>query len=67
MARPVNKAFAREVELFRRHGGSLRMSDIAAVQSGLWFIAYPVIGQLAFLAFVIAGVAAMTIPQRAAR
>jgi NADH-quinone oxidoreductase subunit H len=38
--------------------GSLRMSDIAAAQSGLWFIAYPVIGQLAFLAFVIAGVAA---------
>ena len=38
--------------------GSLRMSDIAAAQSGLWFIAYPVIGQLAFLAFIIAGVAA---------
>ena len=38
--------------------GSLRMSDIAAAQAGLWFIAYPVIGQLAFLAFVIAGVAA---------
>jgi NADH-quinone oxidoreductase subunit H len=38
--------------------GSLRMSDIAAAQSGLWFIAYPVVGQLAFLAFIIAGVAA---------
>jgi NADH-quinone oxidoreductase subunit H len=38
--------------------GSLRMSDIAAAQSGLWFIAYPVIGQFAFLAFIIAGVAA---------
>jgi NADH-quinone oxidoreductase subunit H len=38
--------------------GSLRMYDIAAAQSGLWFIAYPVIGQLAFLAFIIAGVAA---------
>src|SRR6476646_10317861 len=38
--------------------GSLRMSDIAAAQHGLWFIAYPVIGQLAFLAFVITAVAA---------
>ena len=38
--------------------GSLRMSDIAAAQAGLWFIAYPVVGQLAFLAFIIAGVAA---------
>jgi NADH-quinone oxidoreductase subunit H len=38
--------------------GSLRMSDIAAAQSGLWFIAYPGIGQLAFIAFIIAGVAA---------
>jgi NADH-quinone oxidoreductase subunit H len=38
--------------------GSLRLSDIAAAQAGLWFIAYPVVGQLAFLAFIIAGVAA---------
>ena len=38
--------------------GSLRMSDIAAAQSGLWFIAYPVLGQLAFFAFIITGVAA---------
>lgn len=27
MARPVTEAFAREVELFRRHGGTLRMSE----------------------------------------
>ena len=38
--------------------GSLRLSDIAAAQSGLWFIAYPVIGQVAFLFFVITAVAA---------
>jgi NADH-quinone oxidoreductase subunit H len=38
--------------------GSMRMSDIAAAQSGLWFVAYPVFGQLAFLAFVVAAVAA---------
>jgi NADH-quinone oxidoreductase subunit H len=38
--------------------GSMRMSDIAAAQSGLWFIAYPVFGQLAFLAFIVAAVAA---------
>ncbi|HYT65584.1 MAG TPA: NADH-quinone oxidoreductase subunit NuoH [Vicinamibacterales bacterium] len=38
--------------------GSLRMSDIAVAQSGLWFIAYPVIGQLAFLFFIITAVAA---------
>ena len=38
--------------------GSLRLSEIAAAQSGLWFIAYPVIGQLAFLFFVITAVAA---------
>jgi NADH-quinone oxidoreductase subunit H len=38
--------------------GSLKMSEIAAAQSGLWFIAYPVFGQLAFLAFIIAAVAA---------
>src|SRR5437868_8658431 len=38
--------------------GSLRMSDIAAAQQGLWFIAYPVIGQLAFLAFIVTAVAA---------
>ena len=38
--------------------GSLQLSEIAAAQDGLWFAFYPVIGQLAFLAFVIASVAA---------
>src|SRR6187431_2436680 len=38
--------------------GSLRMSDIAAAQQGLWFIAYPVIGQIAFFFFIVAAVAA---------
>jgi len=38
--------------------GSLKMSDIAAAQAGLWFIAYPVFGQLAFFAFIVAAVAA---------
>jgi len=38
--------------------GSLRMSDIAAAQAGLWFIAWPVLGQLAFLAFIVTAVAA---------
>lgn len=38
--------------------GSLRMSDIAGAQAGLWFIAYPVIGQAAFFFFIVAAVAA---------
>ena len=38
--------------------GSLRLSDIAAAQEGLWFIFYPVIGQLAFIAFIVSTVAA---------
>ncbi len=38
--------------------GSLRLSDIAAAQEGLWFVFYPVIGQLAFVFFVIATLAA---------
>src|SRR5215467_338356 len=38
--------------------GSLKLSDIAAAQAGLWFIFYPVIGQLAFAAFVVATLAA---------
>ena len=38
--------------------GSLRLSDIAAAQDGLWFVFYPVIGQLAFIAFVLTAVAA---------
>jgi NADH-quinone oxidoreductase subunit H len=39
--------------------GSLRLSDIAAAQAGgAWFIFYPVIGQLAFIAFIVSTVAA---------
>ena len=39
--------------------GSLKLSDITNAQSGgFWFIFYPVLGQLGFLAFMIAGVAA---------
>src|SRR5512134_1917415 len=38
--------------------GSLRLSDIAAAQADLWFIFYPVIGQLAFIAFIVATLAA---------
>jgi NADH-quinone oxidoreductase subunit H len=38
--------------------GSLRLSEIAHAQSGLWFIAYPVIGQVAFVFFIITAVAA---------
>src|SRR5512134_2980106 len=41
--------------------GSLRLSDIAAAQAGGvlgWFICYPVIGLLAFVAYVIATLAA---------
>jgi len=38
--------------------GTLKMSGIAEAQHGLWFVAYPVIGQLAFVAFIITGVAA---------
>jgi NADH-quinone oxidoreductase subunit H len=38
--------------------GSLRLSDIANAQDGLWFIAYPVLGQLGFLAYIVASVAA---------
>ena len=41
--------------------GSLRLGDIAAVQQGSllkWFIFYPVIGQLAFIMFVVATLAA---------
>jgi NADH-quinone oxidoreductase subunit H len=38
--------------------GSLRLSDIAAAQDGLWFIAYPVIGQLAFVMFIVSMLAA---------
>lgn len=38
--------------------GSLRLSDIAAAQSGLWFVAYPVIGQLAFFLYIVSTLAA---------
>lgn len=38
--------------------GSLRLGDIATAQDGLWFIAYPVLGQLGFVAYIIASVAA---------
>jgi len=38
--------------------GSLQMSAIVTAQTGLWFVAYPVIGQLAFVAFVLATLAA---------
>ena len=38
--------------------GSLQMSAIVTAQTGLWFVAYPVIGQLAFVAFVLTTLAA---------
>jgi NADH-quinone oxidoreductase subunit H len=38
--------------------GSMQMSAIVAAQTGLWFAAYPVIGQLAFVAFLVATLAA---------
>jgi NADH-quinone oxidoreductase subunit H len=37
--------------------GSLRLQDIVAAQDPWWFVAYPVLGQLAFVAFVIAALA----------
>jgi NADH-quinone oxidoreductase subunit H len=38
--------------------GSLKLSDIAIAQQGLWFVFYPVIGQLAFVMFVVSTLAA---------
>ena len=40
--------------------GSLKLSDIAAAQPGFlhWFVFYPVIGQLAFIAYIVATLAA---------
>jgi len=39
--------------------GSLKLSDIAAAQAGgAWFIFYPVIGQLAFIMFIVSTLAA---------
>lgn len=37
--------------------GSLRLGAIVEAQQGLWFVAYPVLGQLAFVAFVVAALA----------
>jgi len=38
--------------------GSMQMSAIVNAQAGLWFVAYPLIGQLAFVAYIIATLAA---------
>jgi NADH-quinone oxidoreductase subunit H len=38
--------------------GSLQMSVIVEAQRGLWYVAYPVLGQLAFLAYLVATLAA---------
>src|SRR5262247_65084 len=38
--------------------GSLKLSDIASAQAGLWFAFYPVIGQLAFVFFIVSTLAA---------
>jgi NADH-quinone oxidoreductase subunit H len=38
--------------------GSLQMSAIVAAQRGLWFVAYPAIGQLGFVLFLVATLAA---------
>jgi NADH-quinone oxidoreductase subunit H len=38
--------------------GSLQMSVIVTAQQGLWFVAYPVIGQLAFVLFLVTTLAA---------
>src|SRR5205814_8192515 len=38
--------------------GSMQMSAIVAAQDPWWFVAYPVIGQLSFLAFLVATLAA---------
>ena len=37
--------------------GSMKLSVIVEAQTGLWFVAYPVIGQLAFVAFIVATIA----------
>ncbi len=37
--------------------GSLRLQDLVAAQAGLWFVAYPGLGQLAFVAFVVVALA----------
>jgi len=38
--------------------GSMKMSDIVVAQQGLWFILYPVLGQLAFIGYIVATLAA---------
>jgi NADH-quinone oxidoreductase subunit H len=38
--------------------GSLQLSAIAAAQDGLWFVFYPVLGQAAFILFLVSALAA---------
>ncbi len=38
--------------------GTLRLGGVVEAQRGLWFVLYPVLGQLAFLAYLIAMIAA---------
>jgi NADH-quinone oxidoreductase subunit H len=38
--------------------GSLQLSAIAAAQDGLWFVFYPVLGQAAFVLFIVSTLAA---------
>ncbi len=37
--------------------GSMRLRDIVDAQQGLWFLAYPVLGQLAFITFLVVALA----------
>jgi NADH-quinone oxidoreductase subunit H len=37
--------------------GSLRLQDLVAAQEGLWFVAYPGLGQLTFVAFLVVALA----------
>jgi NADH-quinone oxidoreductase subunit H len=37
--------------------GSLRLQDLVAAQQGLWFVAWPGLGQLTFVAFVVVALA----------
>jgi NADH-quinone oxidoreductase subunit H len=37
--------------------GSLRLQDLVVAQQGLWFVAWPVLGQLTFVAFVVVSLA----------
>jgi NADH-quinone oxidoreductase subunit H len=38
--------------------GSMKMSDIVVAQQRLWFVLYPVLGQLAFIGYIVATLAA---------